>query len=44
MGPADRVESILAAAVDITGEAERRQFVERACGGDAELRGAWKRS
>ncbi len=31
------LESILAAAVEISSEAERRQFVEQACGGDAEL-------
>src|SRR5262245_44148187 len=34
---ADGVESILAAAVDIPSEADRRQFVAQACGGDAEL-------
>ena len=32
------VESILAAAIELGSEAERRQFVERACAGDAELR------
>ncbi|HJZ55692.1 MAG TPA: protein kinase, partial [Gemmataceae bacterium] len=35
---ADLIESILASAVDIDSPAERRRFVERACGGDAELR------
>jgi tetratricopeptide (TPR) repeat protein len=35
---AHTVESILAAAVEMSSEAERRQFVERACAGDAELR------
>ena len=35
---ADQIESILASAVDIESAAERRQFVERACGGDAQLR------
>src|SRR5206468_7187167 len=39
MGPsADRVESLLAAAVDIDSEAQRRAFVERACAGDGRLR------
>jgi hypothetical protein len=39
MPPAPRsVESILAAAVEIAAEGERRQYIERACGGDAELR------
>jgi eukaryotic-like serine/threonine-protein kinase len=33
-----QIESILAAAVELGSEAERRQFVERACAGDAELR------
>src|SRR5690348_14333926 len=32
------IESILAAAVELGSEAERRAFVERACGGDAALR------
>src|SRR5262249_27122234 len=36
--PAPSMESILAAAVEMGAEAERRQFVDRACGGDAELR------
>jgi hypothetical protein len=31
------IESILAAAVEIASAAERRQFVERACGGNTEL-------
>jgi serine/threonine protein kinase/tetratricopeptide (TPR) repeat protein len=31
------IESILAAAVDIASEAERGQFVDQACAGDAEL-------
>ena len=35
---ADLIESILVSAVDIESAAERRQFVERACGGDPELR------
>ena len=35
---ADLIESILASAVDIESAAERRRFVDRACGGDAELR------
>ena len=35
---ADQIESILASAVDIESAAERRQFLDRACGGDAELR------
>src|SRR5688500_5358246 len=35
---ADLIESILASAVEIDSAAERRGFVERACGGDAELR------
>src|SRR5215471_9192474 len=34
----DQVESILAAAVDIDSEAKRREFVERACAGDADLK------
>src|SRR5207248_1272411 len=39
MDPAPRpIESILAAAVEIDSEAERRRFVDRACAGDAELR------
>src|SRR5215469_24051 len=39
MTPAPRsIESILAAAVEITAAEERRRFVERACGGDADLR------
>ncbi len=39
MPPAARaIESILAAAVEINSEAERRRYVEEACGGDAELR------
>jgi serine/threonine protein kinase len=38
MNPKPRpIESILAAAVDLTSEAERRRFVEQACGADAEL-------
>jgi serine/threonine protein kinase/Flp pilus assembly protein TadD len=36
--PAHPIESILAAAVEIPSEAERREFVERACAGDAELK------
>jgi serine/threonine protein kinase/Flp pilus assembly protein TadD len=35
---ANLLESILAAAVEVGTEAERRQYVERACAGDAELR------
>src|SRR6516164_5830681 len=35
---ADLIESILASAVDIEFTEERRRFVDRACGGDAELR------
>jgi tetratricopeptide (TPR) repeat protein/serine/threonine protein kinase len=35
---ADPIELILAAAVEIPGEAERRAYVERACAGDADLR------
>jgi hypothetical protein len=35
---APQVESILAAAVEIGSETERRQFVEQACAGDAELK------
>jgi hypothetical protein len=31
------IESILASAVELRSAAERRQFVEQACGGDAEL-------
>jgi serine/threonine protein kinase/WD40 repeat protein len=31
------IESILASAVELPSAAERRQFVEQACGGDAEL-------
>jgi serine/threonine protein kinase/WD40 repeat protein len=31
------IESILASAVELCSAAERRQFVEQACGGDAEL-------
>src|SRR5262245_50731324 len=39
MSPAaDPIESILAAAVDIASEAERRAFVEGACAGDAQLK------
>lgn len=34
----DPVESILAAAVEIDSDAERKQYVEQACAGDAELR------
>src|SRR5687767_14805154 len=34
----EQVEAILAAAVEIGDEADRRAFVERACGGDKELR------
>src|SRR5262245_17834239 len=38
MQPASRpLDSILAAAVEIAAEAERRVFVERACAGDSEL-------
>src|SRR5262245_53715194 len=33
-----QIESILAAAVELGSEVERRQFVERACAGDIELR------
>jgi WD40 repeat protein/serine/threonine protein kinase len=36
--PAHQVESILAAAVELASEAERRAFLDRACAGDAELR------
>jgi serine/threonine protein kinase len=32
------IESILSTAVEIDGEAERRQYVERVCAGDAELK------
>jgi hypothetical protein len=32
------VESILAAAVEMDSEGARRDFVDRACAGDAELR------
>jgi WD40 repeat protein/serine/threonine protein kinase len=35
---ASPIESILAAAVEMTSAEERRQFVERACGGDAVLK------
>src|SRR5262245_14782357 len=35
----EALESILAAAVEIADEPERRAFVERACAGDAELKG-----
>jgi WD40 repeat protein/serine/threonine protein kinase len=35
---AQQVESILAAAVEMDSEAERRAFVGQACGGDAELK------
>src|SRR5262249_61119789 len=35
---ADVVESILAAAVEMQSEEERRQFVDQACGTDAELK------
>jgi serine/threonine protein kinase/tetratricopeptide (TPR) repeat protein len=35
---AQRVESILADAVEMGSEAERRQFVDRACAGNAELK------
>src|SRR5206468_12445169 len=35
---ADGVESILAAAVEIQSEEDRRRFVDRACGTDAELK------
>src|SRR4051812_41312584 len=35
---ADPIELILAAAVEIPGEAERRAYVERVCAGDADLR------
>jgi WD40 repeat protein/serine/threonine protein kinase len=35
---ADLIESILVSAVDIESAAERRGFVERACGGNVELR------
>jgi WD40 repeat protein len=35
---AQRIESILAAAVELGSEAERRQFVDLACAGDAELK------
>jgi tetratricopeptide (TPR) repeat protein len=39
MPPAEHsIESILAAAVEIGAEAERRQFVDQACAGDAERR------
>jgi WD40 repeat protein/serine/threonine protein kinase len=34
----DRIESILAAAVEIASEAERREFVDRACAEDAGLK------
>src|SRR5262249_33186152 len=36
--PADQVESILAAAVEMDSTAERQAFVERACTGDAVLK------
>src|SRR5215218_1624766 len=36
---AGRVESILVAAVQVSDAAERRAFLDRACGGDASLRG-----
>jgi serine/threonine protein kinase/tetratricopeptide (TPR) repeat protein len=35
----DQIESILAAAVAIDAEAERRRYLDDACAGDAELRG-----
>src|SRR5262245_926618 len=35
---ADLIESILASAVDIEFTEERRLFIDRACGGDPELR------
>jgi serine/threonine protein kinase/tetratricopeptide (TPR) repeat protein len=39
MPPTTRpIESILAAAVEIGSDAERRRFVDRACAGDADLR------
>src|SRR5262245_35303101 len=39
MAPAvDPIESILAAAVEITSEAERRAYVDRACASDAALK------
>src|SRR5262249_7531826 len=34
---APQIESILVAAVEITSEAERREFIDRACAGDPEL-------
>jgi serine/threonine protein kinase/tetratricopeptide (TPR) repeat protein len=36
--PAHQVESILAAAVELASDAERREFLDRACAGDAELK------
>ncbi len=38
MEHSDKIESILTDALEIASDAERRQFVERACGEDAELR------
>src|SRR5260370_5775139 len=39
MNPAkDQLESILAAAVEIESDAKRREFVDQACAGDAELK------
>src|SRR5262245_54646915 len=38
MKPANGMESILAAAVEIPSEEDRRQFVEQACGEDIELK------
>ena len=35
---ADPIESILATAVEIPGETDRRAYVERACAGDPELK------
>src|SRR5687768_11095819 len=35
---ADRIETILAAAVEIPSEADRRAFVERECAGDPGLK------
>ena len=35
---AHSIESILAAAVEMGSEAERQQFVDQACAGDAELK------
>jgi hypothetical protein len=39
MERSDQIESILTNALEIASEAERREFVKRACGDDLELRG-----